>query len=133
MAREERLPFGERDKTYNSRQAQELGKWAESEGKGEPFNMAVFQAYFAEGINIAQISNLVKLAESIGLPAREAQRVLEERMFKDSVDSDWARSRKMGITAVPTFMINRKTLVGAQPYRVLEHFLLENMHPGDEA
>ena len=40
------LPLGERKKTYNSRRAQELGKWAETAGKGDEFHDAVFCAYF---------------------------------------------------------------------------------------
>jgi predicted DsbA family dithiol-disulfide isomerase len=34
-ASEAGLPFGERKKRYNSRQAQELGKWAETKDKGD--------------------------------------------------------------------------------------------------
>ena len=126
VAMEEGLPFGRREKTYNSRLAQELGKWAESEDKGEPFHKAAFYAYFADGINIVRISNLVKLAAQVGLSSQEAQRVLEKRIFKDAVDSDWKRSRELGVTAVPTFMMNRKAVVGAQPYDVLERFLVQN-------
>ena len=50
------LPFGNREKTYNSRMAQELGKWAESLGRGDEFHHAIFRAYFAEGRNIGNIS-----------------------------------------------------------------------------
>ena len=35
------LPLGNRQRTYNSRLAQELGKWAEQEGRGEAFHMAM--------------------------------------------------------------------------------------------
>jgi predicted DsbA family dithiol-disulfide isomerase len=126
VAREEGLPFGQREKTYNSRLAQELGKWAESKDRGEPFHKAAFHAYFADGINIARIPNLVNLAVKVGLSGQEAQKVLEKRVFKDAVDSDWARSREMGVTAVPTFMMNIKAVVGAQPYEVLERFLMQN-------
>ena len=42
------LPFGEREKTYNSRLAQELGLWAESKDKGDVFHTAAFRAYFAD-------------------------------------------------------------------------------------
>jgi len=120
------LPFGSREKTYNSRLAQELGKWAESEGKGDEFHHAVFRAYFAEGLNIGEISTLVKIGEKIGLPEENLRTVLDTRAYKDAVDSDWARSYQLGITAVPTFMINRQTLVGAQPYNVLAKFMDSN-------
>jgi predicted DsbA family dithiol-disulfide isomerase len=39
--------------TYNSRLAQELGKWVETRGKGDQYHDAVFQAYFVDGKNLA--------------------------------------------------------------------------------
>ena len=120
------LPLGERRMTYNSRLAQELAKWAESNGKGDAFHHAVFRAYFAEGQNIGKLDVLAGLAESIGLPTEEATAVLRSRPFRERVDSDWSRSREIGITAVPTFAINRQMVVGAQPYKVLEQFMRNN-------
>jgi len=118
------LPFGERKKTYNSRRAQELGKWAESLGHGHEFHMAAFRAYFAAGLNIAKVTVLTDLAESVDLDAAEAERVLTEGVFKQPVDRDWAYSRANGITAVPTFTAGHRTVVGAQPYEELEKLVL---------
>ena len=123
VADEEGLPFGERDMTYNSRLAQELGKWAESEGRGEPFHDAVFRAYFVKGRNIGKIQELVDVARSVDLSGEEAKEVLEARGFKEAVDSDWSRARSMGVTAVPTFLLDHRFVVGAQPYEVLEQLL----------
>ena len=117
------LPLGERKKTYNSRLAQELAKWAESKGKGNEFHKAVFHAYFVEGKNIGKIDELIALVKSIGLSAKEARSVLELRTFKEKVDSDWSRSRALGITGVPTFVADQQATVGFQPYEVLEQFL----------
>jgi predicted DsbA family dithiol-disulfide isomerase len=125
-ARELGLPLGDRQKTYNSRLAQELGKWAEEKGKGEEFHHAVFRAYFVDGINIAKIEELASLTRRIGLSEQEAKKVLELRTYRKTVDSDWKRSHQFGITAVPTFVINQRAVVGAQPYEVLEGFLEEN-------
>ena len=120
------LPLGERKNTYNSRLAQELGLWAESKGRGDEFHMAAFKAYFVDGKNIAKIPVLLDLAESAGLPRDEAETVLSTRSFKDPVDEDWALSRAVGITAVPTFVIDQNKLVGAQPYEALEKFMTVN-------
>ena len=38
VAKELGLPLADRTKTYNSRLAQELAKWAEAEGKGDEFH-----------------------------------------------------------------------------------------------
>jgi predicted DsbA family dithiol-disulfide isomerase len=120
------LPWGTRKKTYNSRLAQELGKWAESKGKGDEFHDSVFRAYFVGGKNIGKTQVLKSLAKSVGLPEKEAGEVLQARTFREAVDSDWNLSRQMGITAVPTFVIDHHAVVGAQPYEVLEQFLKKN-------
>jgi predicted DsbA family dithiol-disulfide isomerase len=120
------LPLGERKKTCNSRLAQELGLWAESRNKGDAFHMGAFKAYFVDGKNIAKIPVLVDLAASVGLPGEEALVVLETRAFKEAVDADWSLSRDEGITAVPTFVMNKDRLVGAQPYEVLKRLMEAN-------
>ena len=117
------LPFGEREKTYNSRMSQELGVWAESKNKGDEFHNAVFRAYFADGKNIAKVPVLLDLTESTGLPREEAAAVLATRAFKAAVDADWALSREKAITAVPTFMMKKDKLVGAQSYDILERLM----------
>jgi predicted DsbA family dithiol-disulfide isomerase len=126
VARDLELPFGDRKMTYNSRRAQELGKWAEQMGKGDAFHDAVFRAYFAEGRNIADINILADVATSVGLDAKNAHDMLATRRFKEAVDTDWARAFESGVTAVPTFFINGQTLVGAQPFNALANFILQN-------
>jgi predicted DsbA family dithiol-disulfide isomerase len=118
-ARELDLPFGKREMTYNSRLAQELGKFAEQQQQGDEFHNAAFRAYFADGLNIGLISTLTDLGASVGLPRETTREVLEKRLFKEAVDKDWTRSHQMGVTAVPTFLMNGTSLVGAQPYEKL--------------
>jgi predicted DsbA family dithiol-disulfide isomerase len=113
------LPFGKREKTYNSRLAQELAKLAEMQGCGEQFHMAAFRAYFVDGLNIGLRSTLMELGTTIGLSAEQVLEVLEKRTFEEAVDQDWRRSYQLGVKAVPTFMINGMSLVGAQPYEKL--------------
>ena len=48
----EGLPYGERTMTYNSRLAQELGKWADTQPGGDAFHDAMFRAYFVEARDI---------------------------------------------------------------------------------
>ena len=112
--------------TFNSRLAQELGKWAEQMGKGQAFHDAVFRAYFADNRNIAQTKILADIATAVGLDANEAQNVIAARTFKEAVDTDWARAYESGVTAVPTFLMNGQTLVGAQTFNALADFMLQN-------
>jgi predicted DsbA family dithiol-disulfide isomerase len=110
------VPFGNRTHTYNSRRAQELSKWAEEQGKGDDFHMAVFKAYFKDGQNIGRRQVLKALAASLGLDPAEADKVMEQGLYKEAVDRDWNYSRRIGVTAVPTFVANGRGVVGAQPY-----------------
>jgi predicted DsbA family dithiol-disulfide isomerase len=119
----EGLPYGRRTHTYNSRLAQELGKWADTQPGGAALHDKLYQAYFVEARNIGDPELLVELAASVGLPAEEARAVLTERRFKDAVDADWAKSHQYGVTGVPTFVAGGYGVVGAQPYEVLEQLL----------
>jgi predicted DsbA family dithiol-disulfide isomerase len=119
----EGLTYGRRTHTYNSRLAQELGKWADTQPGGETIHDALYKAYFVEARNIGDPDILVEIAQSVGLPGEEARAVLTERRFKDAVDADWAKSRQWGVTGVPTFVASRYGVVGAQPYEVLEQLL----------
>jgi predicted DsbA family dithiol-disulfide isomerase len=116
----EGLPYGDRATTYNSRLAQELGKWADTQPGGEVMHDALFRAYFVEARDISRPAVLLEVAEHVGLSADGAREVLEKRTFKDAVDADWRLSREYGITGVPTFVAGRYAVVGAQPYEALE-------------
>jgi predicted DsbA family dithiol-disulfide isomerase len=119
----EGLPYGERTMTYNSRLAQELGKWADTQPGGESIHDALFRAYFVEARDISQPTVLLKIAQHVGLPVDAAREVLEKRTYKAAVDADWNLSREYGITGVPTFVAGRHGVVGAQPYEVLEQLV----------
>jgi len=121
----EGLPYGRRTHTYNSRLAQELGKWADTQPGGEAIHDLLYKAYFVEAKNLADIDLLVSIAERVGLPADEARAVLTERRFKDAVDADWAKSHQYGVTGVPTFVAEMRGVVGAQPYEVIERLVQE--------
>ena len=121
----ERLPYGDRTMTYNSRQAQELAKWIESKPGGDAIHDALFRAYFVDGHNIALMETLVDVAKQFGQSTDEAREILQNRKFQKAVDIDWERSRKTGITGVPTFLAGNQVLVGAQPYHALENLVIE--------
>ncbi|MSQ54208.1 MAG: hypothetical protein EXR31_02460 [Betaproteobacteria bacterium] len=119
----EGLPYGNRSMTYNSRLAQELGAWADTQPGGEAIHDALFRAYFVDGVNIGDPDALAKIAVAVGLPEAQAREVLEERTFKAAIDADWEKSHEYGVTGVPTFVIGRQGVVGAQPYEALEQLV----------
>ena len=117
------LPITERTRVYNSRRATEMGKWAEEQGRGEAFHDLIFRAYFAEGLDISDVAVLRQICSRLELDPDEAERALTNGDFRLSVDEDWDYSRKLGVTAVPTFVAAGRSVVGAQPYEVLERLV----------
>jgi predicted DsbA family dithiol-disulfide isomerase len=119
----ESLPYGVRTHTYNSRLAQELGKWAETQPGSEGIHDALFRAYFVGGLNISRIDVLLQVVCSLNLTEEAAREALEKRTFKQAVDADWAKAREYGVTGVPTFVSGGHAVVGAQPYETLARFV----------
>jgi predicted DsbA family dithiol-disulfide isomerase len=116
----EGLPYGNRTYTYNSRLAQELGKWAETQPGGDAIHDALYRAYFVDNVNLAHVENLVRIAETANLDPIEARDVLTARTWKAAVDEDWQKSAAYGVTGVPTYVAGALRVVGAQPYEILE-------------
>ncbi|MDR0780067.1 MAG: DsbA family protein, partial [Pseudomonadales bacterium] len=98
------LPHGERRYTYNSRLAQELALWADTQATGRPLDALLYEAYFVHDRNIAKPEVLLPLVEAAGLDAAAAEAVLHQRSFSTAVDAAWERARRFGITGVPTFV-----------------------------
>ena len=121
----EGLPYGKRTHTYNSRLAQELGKWADTQEGGEAIHDLLYRAYFVDARNIGDEDVLLDIVEAAGLSAEDARKVLAERSFSDSVEEDWAKSSQYGVTGVPTFVAGGQGVVGAQPYEALEYLLTQ--------
>jgi len=119
----EGLPYGTRTMTYNSRLAQELAAWADTQPGGDAIHDAMFRAYFVDAKNIGDTEVLVGIAASVGLPADKAREVIEKRTHKEAIDADWEKSRQYGVTGVPTFVVGGNGVVGAQPYEVLEELV----------
>ena len=123
LMREAGLEYGERSHTFNSRLAQELGKWADTQNEKSEIHDLIYRAYFVEGKNISDMNELLKIAETAGFDRTSAKEILEERSFKLIVDEDWKKSRELGIAGVPTFQNKQHLLVGCQPYEILAHFV----------
>ena len=111
----EGLPYGERTMTYNSRLAQELGKWADTQAGGEAIHDALFRAYFVDARDISNPEVLLEIAQRVGLSVDAAREVLEKRTFKDAVDADWKLSREYEITGVPPVLGHVSLLTRTEP------------------
>lgn len=114
------LQLGDHVIYSNSRLALELGEFAEQSGKGEAFRVALFDSYFQQIQDMGEETVLLDVAEEAGLTRESATECLSDRTMKDLVHSQIQEARGYGITGVPTFIIGKYMVVGAQPYSVLK-------------
>jgi len=123
LTAEQGLPYGQRQMTYNSRLAQELASWADTQADGAGLHKGLYQAYFVDNRNISDIDVLMDVTEQAGLDPVIARQVLQDRTFAPQIDADWQRARPEGITGVPTFVSGGLCVVGCQSYEMLLRFV----------
>lgn len=109
-------------KPTNSFKAHRLAHFGKSKGKELEIVNALFSAYFEQGKNLSDNTELMEIAKSVGLEEREIQEVLDnDDMFANEVNKDKGQARMYGIQAAPYFVINDKYVVkGAQPLETFE-------------
>jgi predicted DsbA family dithiol-disulfide isomerase len=105
----------------SSRRALEAAEYARAQGRFQAFHEAVFGKYFGEGRNIGGWDVLREAAEEAGVDPDAMQQAVEEGVYGAEVDESTSRAVAMGITGVPTYILDDKyAVVGAHPYSVFE-------------
>ncbi|MFX1358658.1 MAG: DsbA family protein [Promethearchaeota archaeon] len=113
-----RLKFSE--KLPNSRLALYISEFARKKGKFGEFHKLVLEAYWLEGKDIGDKIFLLNLATSIGLNKKEIEEYLNtDEPFK-TIQKSLIELRKYGINGVPSFIIENRLIVGAQPYEIFK-------------
>lgn len=108
----------------NTLNAHRLIQYAKTKNLGDAIEEALFIAYFMNGKNIDNQAELIEIAESVGLNAEEAEKVLLEKQFSEQVEFDAYEAQQIGVRGVPFFVFNRKYgISGAQPLEVFTRTL----------
>jgi predicted DsbA family dithiol-disulfide isomerase len=106
----------EQAKAVGTRTAHQLSHFAAGHGKQHEMVQRLFQAYFTDGLNVADHQVLADLAAEIGLDRDAALAALRAEEFAEAVEDDIRQARQLGITGVPFFVFAGKYAVsGAQP------------------
>jgi len=115
------MEFISTKRIYNTRLAHEATEYALQHSQGNEFHKVVFRKVYAEGQDPSQWDVLRSAAEEVGLNAEEMQREVEEEKYLDTVVDKVRWAYQIGVTGVPTYVINnRYAIVGAQPYEVFK-------------
>ena len=109
------ISFTDESRIYNTFNAHKLLHWAEQQGVQHQLKLALFSAYFTDGINVSDTEKLLNVVESVGLDKNEAMQIIKSEPVSDEVNKIAQFWTSQGITGVPAMIFNQKHLVtGAQ-------------------
>jgi predicted DsbA family dithiol-disulfide isomerase len=107
-------------RTPNTLDAHRLLRWAMVESKQPEIAEALFMAYWSEGRDVGDHQVLAEIAEAHGMNREGVLKALASEQDKTEVLAETSQAEKMGVTGVPTYIINRKYgVVGAQSAALL--------------
>ena len=102
-------------RTPNTLRAHRLVRLAAFEGAGDAMVEALFQAYFVDGLDIGDVDTLAAIAVRAGLDYDAARAYLAGDTGAVEVLAEESRARRLGIHAVPCFVLERGyAIAGAQ-------------------
>jgi predicted DsbA family dithiol-disulfide isomerase len=122
MGNEDGVPyaFDKITRTPSSLNAHRLSRWALVAGTQRTVMEALFMAYWSWGQDISDISVLKTIATVNGLHGDDIAKLLASETDKAEVLEEAQMAHNIGVTGVPTFIINRKyAMAGAQPVSAL--------------
>ena len=94
----------------------------------------LLRAYFTEGELIGDHDDAARLAVEVGLPEDEVAATLASDRFADDVREDERTASAFGISAVPTFVVDRALgASGAQPPEALLELLRQALGTRERA
>lgn len=106
----------DRARSGNTFDGHRLVHLAATHGRAGEMKERLLAAYLTEGRLISDRATLAELAAEVGLPADETAELLATERFADEVRADELLAAQLRISAVPTFVIDRRFGVsGAQP------------------
>lgn len=103
------------NRTPSTIDAHRLIRWARTDGAQDQVVNALFRKYFEEGEDISAHAVLLDAAREADMDPALVERLLSGEADREDVREEDKLSREMGVTGVPTFIIDgRYVLQGAQ-------------------
>jgi len=101
-----KIDFEAMKRTPNTLDAHRLLHWAGIEGKQDECAMTLFRAYFEEGRDIGDHEVLSDISDGLGMDAAVVQKLLKSDADRADIINRDKQFREMGVSAVPTFIVN---------------------------
>jgi protein-disulfide isomerase len=130
------LRFEWRDFPYigkESRRAAAAAKAAQEQGKFWEYHDLLYQNQGAENSGAFSDENLIGFAREVGLDVERFEESFKSGRYEDVVEKVFREGQEAGIQGTPTFFINGRILVGAQPLEAFEQVIEEELRKAEGA
>lgn len=97
--------------TANTFDAHRSLRFAAGSGKERELEMALYRAYFTDGLDISDRCVLADRAAAVGLDREEVREYLESDSGVEDVSRELATASELGISGVPAFVFQERYLV----------------------
>lgn len=106
-------------RTQNTFNCHRLLHWAKDAKQQTALKLALFEAYFTNRTDVNDTGVLLDAVDKAGLDRDSAAAVLASDRFEQAVRSEEGHYQQMGVSSVPTFIVNGKyAITGGQPAEV---------------
>lgn len=131
MFAESGLPYAPHpERVPNTQLLLELGELAREQGRHAAYHEAAMAALWEEGRDVSDPAVVRDVAVGAGLDPTAVDEAIATRAFRAVVEASTREAHRLGINAVPAFVIDERELVlGAQPHAVFEQLLAGRERP----
>ncbi len=95
-------------------------------GKGEQFTLALYHAYWVQGIDVSQPDRVKQIADECDLNPDEILKLTQDQNVKDELRENVALAVSKGAFGAPTYYLGDKMFWGVDHLPLLEFFLAKN-------
>jgi len=111
----------------NSRLALEASEFAKTKGMFLKFHLAIYEAYFLEGLNIGDLKIIMSIGEKAGMNKNEVEECLDQRTMFNKIKANNKEAQENLILGVPTFVFEKFPVYGIQSTDTMKQIIKRSL------
>jgi predicted DsbA family dithiol-disulfide isomerase len=117
--------FRQPERIPNTRRALALAEVARDEGRLDAYRNRAMDAHWKDGMNLEDDNDLRRIAHDAGLSDDRVERSTSDPQYLARVDAIREEASEMDVRGIPTFVVGKYGLSGAQPYEAFVDFAMK--------
>jgi predicted DsbA family dithiol-disulfide isomerase len=105
--------------------ALEASEFAKEHGVFDAFHEGAYRAFWEFGKDVGSVEVLQEVAQEVGLDPEALAHALHEGAYRTRVEEDIQAALKLGVNAIPSFLMGGFFFSGARPYEFFRALMLK--------